>query len=205
MKIPDYADLRALGYSGTINSMLYQYFLADGGSGSTRPDREMSWLASKGFSVGTLNDRRTGYRLFNPPYGPELISNGTFTSGTTGWDFDFGATIAAVGGELEYTSSATGGRSSTSFTCTIGKTYKAIATGRRGTYTGASLMIAVASDLGLGTRLLELNYSLTTATELTGTFVASGATMFLGVRSPAAIAGTGYFDNISVKQDLNVA
>lgn len=50
-------QLRALGFTGSLNDMLFEYFTGDGALN----DRMSTWLATKGFVVGTLNDKWYAY------------------------------------------------------------------------------------------------------------------------------------------------
>lgn len=56
-----YNRLRFLGYTGTNPEMERAYYLANGGTGSTLNEARYTFLASKGFSVGALNDRFVAY------------------------------------------------------------------------------------------------------------------------------------------------
>ncbi|CAL9955394.1 hypothetical protein VPHK225_0009 [Vibrio phage K225] len=49
--------LRGLGYTGTVNDMLYAYWLAQGGTGGTLNDRWFSALGVLGQTENTLSDR----------------------------------------------------------------------------------------------------------------------------------------------------
>ena len=49
--------LRALGYEGAVNDMLYVYWLDQGGTGGSLNDRWYSALAALGRTEGSLSDR----------------------------------------------------------------------------------------------------------------------------------------------------
>lgn len=64
--------------------------------------------------------------------GPELVVNGDFSDGTTGWLPFNGAILTNTGGELQVTAtSATYAYGYQQFTCEIGKTYAFVGVGRR--------------------------------------------------------------------------
>lgn len=53
--------LRALGYTGSVNDMLYVYWLDQGGTGNQLNDRWFSALGALGQTEGSLNDRWYAY------------------------------------------------------------------------------------------------------------------------------------------------
>jgi hypothetical protein len=59
---------------------------------------------------------------FVHPIGDELITNGDFSNGSTGWSFTSGATLTNLGAKIEHTPSA--GSISQSSLLTIGRNYK---------------------------------------------------------------------------------
>ena len=96
--------------------------------------------------VGFMLDKSKGLVL-----GSELVSNGDFTKGTTGWDITAGGgvTLAVVNGELEITATASGFIITSPITTIIGNTYSLILTARKGTYQytpTVGLMSIVESD-----------------------------------------------------------
>ena len=131
--------------------------------------------------VGLVLDKSKGLVL-----GPELISNGSFANGTTGWLAINSATIAASGGELTVTAgSGTGntfGGASQTITTVIGQRYFIVASVKT-----ASKRIATALA-GAG------GYPTTTSTSyvtLQFSFVASSTSSQIGV----------FFDNTAANGD----
>ena len=125
----------------------------------------------------------------------ELVTNGTFTTDTSGWTAIGSATIAVASGELQITSTGTANcGAKRSVTCVIGKTYTVVATGRRGTCTSP-----VKIDIG-GISSAATNATTSNAT-LIFTFVANATAhdvqAYIG--GAAANGETAFFDNISVK------
>jgi hypothetical protein len=53
--------LRFLGYSGTQEDMELVFYLANGATSYSLRDAEMQFLAGKGFTTGTVNDRWYAY------------------------------------------------------------------------------------------------------------------------------------------------
>ncbi len=87
-------------------------------------------VTAVGQPVGLIRDKSRTINRVN------LITNGTFTTNTTGWTAVDGS-IAVVSGELEVTGS--GGsypRAQQTYNLVVGKTYRISATARRGTATG---------------------------------------------------------------------
>lgn len=138
--------------------------------------------------VGLMRDKSRTINRSN------LITNGTFTTGTTGWTAVSGA-IAAVSGELEVTGS--GGsypRAQQTYNLVVGKTYRISATARRGTASGDAYIAHTSGAL----------YALTSSTTnvtLTYTFTATTVsnTAVAGIFA-TGVTGTAYFDNFVVEE-----
>jgi hypothetical protein len=127
----------------------------------------------------------------------ELVTNGTFTTDTTGWTVGASATIAATGAELNITNTgATFGNASQGFTTVIGKTYIASCNARIGTASLVNLSVGTA----LGNSAIG-NASTNSGTNVTlqVTFVAIATTTYVSAVNNNTSAGTGIYDNISVK------
>ena len=142
--------------------------------------------------VGLVLDKSKGLVL-----GPELVTNGTFDSGTAGWSAAItGSTIAAVGGELVLTEGGSQNPSADyNFGAIAGKTYKLTATIRKA---GAATAVRITVNGG-ATILLESNSS--TPVTWSGTFISTGTgTLRLYAIAAASSSGQGIFDNISVKE-----
>ena len=123
----------------------------------------------------------------------EMVANGTFATDTNGSSGVGGATLAAVGGELEITGTggAFPGSLMTIAGLAIGKSYVATCQGRRGT---------TASAVSVNAGAVQASTSSATTTPLTVTFLATGTTQGLTFLIGSATGtGTAYFDNISVK------
>lgn len=52
-----YTALRAAGYTGSINEMERDYYLANGATSRQLNEAKMQWLIASGFTSGALNDR----------------------------------------------------------------------------------------------------------------------------------------------------
>lgn len=140
--------------------------------------------------VGLLLDKSKGLTL-----GSELVTNGNFSSGTTGWTAS-GSTIAVVSGEMELTASVSFGAFYGSITTVAGRTYKATAIARRGTAAGSVNFVARTSPTS-GNLAFAISSS-TSNTTLTFYFTAAGTTTFINCTTETS--GTSYWDNISVQE-----
>jgi len=142
--------------------------------------------------------------------GPELVTNGDFSNGTTGWTAT-NATMTVVGGQLEVT--ATGSSNIYAgqlINTTSGKFYRITAT-LRAPSTNTTLNAArtyIYTDSGLSTPVL-INVIVATSEDSDIAFdvifkaVASTSFIQLGVGSNSAWGAIGdkaYFDNISVRE-----
>lgn len=149
-------------------------------------------VTTPGQSVGLRLDKSKGLVL-----GSELVTNGDFSGGTTGWGA-FSGTIAVSNGEIVLTANAGTAFPQATQTLsglTAGRTYLMVASARRGT----SVDDAYISPAGG----LNVRTSSTSPTQLRVCFTASGTTqaIALGIFSGAA-NGTVIFDNVSVKELL---
>jgi hypothetical protein len=145
----------------------------------TRPEFESYWV----------NRRRRKRRLV-----PELVTNGQFTSGTTGWTAS-GSTLAAVSGQLEITSTGAGfaARALYSFATVVGKTYRmyldSLTVGNAIRVGTTAAGVDVVPNTGIG---VVSGYSIY--------FVATSTTTHIGLIGSAVLGGKNYFDNVSIKQ-----
>lgn len=141
-----------------------------------------SWMRTDSidFSAGPTNP---------PTVGAELVTNGDFSNGTTGWTAA-DATIAVTSGEMVVTSApgVVTGRASQSFATVIGRWYKFTGTRRDGT---ASASIRIGTTDG-GSQIANL----TTGESNTVYFLAAGTTTWVSLLNTSG--GTGFYDNISV-------
>ena len=139
--------------------------------------------------VGLMLDKSRGLVL-----GAELVTNGDFSNGTTGFEAVL-STIAVVSGELQVTgSSGTGRASQNLIPTTAGKTYKVLFTARNGTGTVPSFYVYNTSD---NSQLFTQAFSNTSNANFTGVFTATGSSVYIWCRSGVGIT---YFDNISVRE-----
>lgn len=224
----EFKTLRDAGYSGTLNDMQFSFLRSQGYTNSL-PDMMTSWLSfspSILFSAnepGLFLDPSDTATLFQDPagttpvttpgqsvalaldksrglvLGPELVTNGDFSAGTTGWAANNGATISVVSGELQVVSAGlTYGGAVASFPTVAGRTYRATFTARRGTANLGWLLAGSTfgnSDLGV------FQYTLTTNAQYSAVFVAVGATTFITVQANNTVSnGSVFADNISVRE-----
>jgi len=127
--------------------------------------------------------------------GPELVTNGTFDTDTSGWTTQLSASVAWVSGEAEITASATNNSGiSQSISFVVGKVYIVTATVRRGT---CSDVLRVGVN-GIGD---VLTYSTSNVT-LTFIFVATltSHNVQVVVSGTSSSGQTAYVDNFSVKE-----
>jgi len=134
--------------------------------------------------------------------GPELVTNGTFDTDTSGWTLSgANSSQSAVGGRLRVTSVSPDGnaRSSQGFTTEVGKTYLATANGFQGTTSGG---IQVQFKLGTssgGSEIRTLYFSDAPGGEFSHVFVATTTTTYVTVQTNVPDAYTEW-DNISVRE-----
>lgn len=153
-------------------------------------------VTAAGQPVGLMLDKSKGLSL-----GSELVSNGDFSNGVTGWSPQYSSLISVVAGELQMTAGAAGTqRFSQPITCVIGKTYKITATARQGTTT-AGIIFAASINANLNSAVASSASITSTAnTTVSFYFVATATTMYVGGNDTnATIGSTSFFDNISVK------
>jgi hypothetical protein len=124
----------------------------------------------------------------------ELVTNGTFTTDTSGWTL-LNSTLTSVSGELQVTGSGTGvfPQATQTITTVIGKSYVITFTARRGTCANnAALQVlggsAIAQTSSVSNVVLTINFVATATTT-------SVQALIYGTETGT----TAYFDNISVK------
>jgi len=133
--------------------------------------------------------------------GPELVTNGDFSSGTTtGWT-PISATLSVVSGALRITATTSGvqAKAYTSITTVAGKSYKITVNFVADAATGNSF-VAVGAAAG-GSELLLANIGSTLGT-YSYVFTASGASAFVTLASSSTViaAQTLDWDNVSVRE-----
>uniref|UniRef100_UPI0026294541 hypothetical protein n=1 Tax=Zoogloea sp. TaxID=49181 RepID=UPI0026294541 len=146
--------------------------------------------------VGLQLDKRLGLVR-----GPELVSNGEFSDGTAGWSTSstYQSSAAAVGGEMQVTSTAAFGRQVSPVSLTVGKTY--VMTGKARAEGGVTACLQVGtSSIGAGSGAFVAVLT-TSSIQTFGriVFTATVAQMYVVAGSASAGAVT-YFDAISIKE-----
>jgi hypothetical protein len=161
--------------------------------------RNFSNATTFGQRVHSLQDLKLGAQTL----GPELVTNGTFDSGTTGWSATGGSTNSVVDGKLNVIAA---GASNGSFTVMtglkIGSTYRILATINRNSATNVHVSVSAsgsteprvytyqsASDVG------DVN--------IESYFVATATSHRIHVGRDCI--GTTIYDNISVQEVLNAS
>ena len=153
--------------------------------------------------VGLILDKRLGLAL-----GSELITNGDFTTNTTGWDAS-NVTLAAVGGELEVTASSGASEfgAPQAITCVIGRTYHVTLTMRAGASNSVAnaCRIRVSTSSTGGTISYQQAVSGTAPTPVSAMFVATATTHYIQLNVASLIAwgalgDKAYFDNVSIRE-----
>lgn len=126
------------------------------------------------------------------PYGPELVTNGTFDTVTTGWTGQ-NATLSVVSAQMRVTNTITGsGYGYQAITTEIGATYRFQSSAGAGTRTRVGTTIA-------GTQL----YSSTASGAHDTTVVATATTTYISLGVFSGTAGaTGDHDTVSFKKVL---
>lgn len=195
-------SLKATVAPGTVN----------GGVGSTTTDGNYNVQGTLGYGiyVGGLqledvtaqtNQVMGDYVPVGVPsawWGPEHISNGDFSNGTTGWTAINSGSLSVSGGELQVTQAgATNGTAEQAITTIAGVKYVATVMARTSNASYPVYIVAGASSgsFALGAALT----SSTTATLLKLEFTATGTTTYIGLRNTAVGGLIGTFDVVSVK------
>jgi hypothetical protein len=144
-------------------------------------------VTAVGQPVGLLLDKSKGLVL-----GSELVTNGDFSNGITGWT-PSNATLTVINGEIEVNvTSAWGYARQVSIPgFVVGRTYEISGTLRAGTVTKVRVNRAAGETFGSTTSK--------TNTQFTYRYVATATTLSLELDTEGAV-GTAYFDNISVKE-----
>lgn len=122
-------------------------------------------------------------------YGPELITNGTFTTDTSGWT-PINSTLSVVGGVLRVTNTgAVVGRATQAITTVVGRMYEMVGT-------------VAAGSLNNGYIQFGSSFLLATPGQTrTVTFVATATSTTALLENNSAVLGqTADFDNISVRE-----
>ena len=135
--------------------------------------------------------------------GPELVTNGDFSNGTTGWTAAT-STLSVVSGELIVTATSNSSypKAYRDFSCVVGKIYEVSATARViSSPSRAGLSIVNVGGVFVGP---EASTASPTNTTIKFIFTATSTTHYVAVSAagatPASTGNTFAFDNISVKE-----
>jgi surface protein len=144
---------------------------------------------------GTLTLNSFAIKELPATVGPQLLSNGTFDTGTAGWSVT-NSTVSAVSGNLRVTNTSDSiGRASSAFPTVIGRVYEAKVTYRGGTSAG-QVRIGITSFGAENYNNLSVPVG-----ALTFYFRATATNTFFIVRAGTATTGTfAEYDDISVKE-----
>lgn len=125
------------------------------------------------------------------PFGPELVVNGNFDSGTTGWTAVNGATLSVVDGALRITNGAPNGRAYQAVPTVPGQEYQVSVTIGGGT---SGRLVRIGTTQGTA------SYLAFTGTGGTGTFIATTATTYITLMLDNATVGKyGDFDAATLR------
>lgn len=150
-------------------------------------------VTTPGDTVALMLDKRQGLVL-----GPELVTNGDFSDGTTGWTGQLGGTLTVSSGALRVTNSAAfSGRATSPITTVVGVRYKVsvdfinssngtISAGASNSADGTSAFALSASNI-----LGRVDFS----------FLATATTTYIALYVNSTVSGYwAAFDNISVRE-----
>lgn len=172
----------------------YPYSLKDGTYGSNRyqpmygslRDRVIAGENPDYFDLKTM-------KWYETTGGEELVTNGTFDVGTSGWTAVNGATLGIYSNTLSIYNNAPYGNAYQVISTTVGKKY--ILYVDVGTNIGSSAFIQLETLLG---SYDILNYNTTTTGSFKFEFIAKSSTTYLKLQAGSNIGNSASFDNISV-------
>jgi hypothetical protein len=143
--------------------------------------------------VGVLLDGSEGYAL-----GPELVTNGTFTTDITGWDrLGSLGTASWSSGEGKFTYSTTSGGLKQTLSLVVGKAY-AVSANVRVEAGSVSLRILTAAESGYVWQGADVSFA---SGVLSGVFVATETNSRVYFRTGSVgVTNTYYLDNVSVRE-----
>ena len=133
---------------------------------------------------------------------PELVTNGDFSAGTTGWTVnDIGATLAVVGGELELTADA-GAKGAMQQIVIPANTTVRLRVGKVRLGTSASGLLRIDTIAGSWAIVPGSNpLTLTGSNQAWETICRTGAAgITINIYLRAGAAGTCYLDDVSIKE-----
>ena len=171
-----------------LDTFIYDTSLDSDGGAWRKRCQHTSWFNETttgkwlGAHVSEFEARHSGATLSVT----NLVTNGTFAGGTTGWE-NITATLSVVDGEGVINGSASG-YVRQSITTVVGKTYQVTCSARRGTTSTASISLGG----------VYASTTSPTATTLSCVYTATGTSALLWLQ--VSSAGTAYYDNISVRE-----
>ncbi len=137
-------------------------------------------------------------------YGSELVTNGDFSNGTTGWSSpDYNSTLSIVNGQMKIVSTISLGRVLQAITTEVGKKYLISATTTNiDSSTGIQIKVSNAANLDGATYSSEFNTT-TNPLTITHRFIATATTTYIGSSQGSSVGQSALLDNISVVEDLS--
>ena len=142
----------------------------------------------------------TGTYLDSVVYGDELVTNGTFDDGTTGWAAH-DSNLSVVNGTLKVEDTVgTFGYARYEFSTTVGKAYilkGTLVDATTGNTNANYVQIGVPAS---GTSIRNTNIGINNNTDFAFPFVATGTTTRIGLASGQGVGEFAFWDNISVKE-----
>jgi len=137
-------------------------------------------------------------------YGPELVTNGDFSNGTTGWSSpDYNSTLSIVNGQMKIVSTLSLGRVSQAITTEVGKKYLISATTTNiNSSTGIQIKVSNGANLDGATYSSEFNAT-TNPLTITHRFIATATTTYIGSSQGSSVGQSALLDNVSVVEDLS--
>ncbi len=195
------AILARYGGSLWVSDPAYTFTGSDG-TGAAGDGSDTGYVRDLCGNARPLTQATTGFKpkLKRVPkrLGPELVANGDFSGGLTGWLFNSGS-AAIVSGEAEVTSGAAGyGTLYQVATTKAGAPYLVTGKVRCGTVGSAVLR---ARNAGFTATLGSVTVTSTTAQDVSFTFTAeSNQSPIQLINNSTTAALTSYADNISVRE-----
>ena len=153
-------------------------------------------VTPNGYKAGTL------YGVL-PTYaeGSELVTNGDFSGGTTGWNSPiYNSTLSIDGGQMKIVSTTTLGRVAQAITTVVGKRYLINAT-ITNIDSSTGIQLKVSNTSNLDTAYFTSSFNTTTSpVTITHYFVATATTTYIGSSQGSSVGQSGLLDNVSVKE-----